>query len=92
MMDTQRREFVPVKTAEEAARVNRPVLSIGEVVELKGVQFRVLKMKNGGRLRIEPAGKTRIGFATGEPVSIKGVVFRVTFDAGKIVGMRMIGS
>ena len=92
MMDTQKREFVPVTPEAAREKLPYPVLSIGEVIVLKTVEYRIEKMKTGGKLRVAPNTKYRIGFATGELVAIKGVVFRVTFDAGKMVGLRMTGA
>ena len=68
-------------------------MAIGEVIVLKkDVEYRIEKMKTSGKLRVVPNGPLRIGFATGELVAIKGVIFRVTFDAGKMVGLRMTGT
>jgi len=99
-MDEQRGRFENYAAKIETLRVEHgrkygpsaplPTLSIGEVIELKGLPLVVTHIKQSGGLKLEFSGKLQIGFGPEERPEIKGVPFRVTWQSGRRLGLKMV--
>lgn len=61
-MDTQNRrfvsesDFIKMPPPEQARIAQCPQLSENEIVEIKGVRFRVVEMRSRGRLKLKMMG------------------------------------
>lgn len=67
-----------------------PRLAVGETVELKGLPLVVERIKASGGLALRFSSKYRIGFGLGDRVRIKEVEFRVTWQSGDRLGLKMV--